>query len=84
MEKNIIGRKNEIERLKKYVKSNRSELIAIYGRRRIGKTFLVRELFEGSFTFRMTGKENASTKDQLENFAYALGLFSTKTSTPKD
>ena len=84
MEKNIIGRKSEIDKLKRYVKSNRSEFIAIYGRRRIGKTFLVRELFDGSFTFRMTGKENASTKDQLEDFGHALGNFSAKASTPQN
>ena len=84
MEKNIIGRKIEIDRLKTYVKSNRSEFVAIYGRRRIGKTFLVRELFEGYFTFRITGKENASTKEQLENFRYALGNYSDNTEMPKD
>ena len=84
MENNIIGRKLEIERLKRYVKSNRSEFIAIYGRRRIGKTFLIRELFEGAFTFRITGKENVGTKEQLENFGYALRKFSTVETFPKD
>lgn len=84
MEKNIIGRELEIDRLRKYVKSNRSEFIAIYGRRRIGKTFLVRELFEGSFSFRMTGKENANTKEQLENFSHALSNFFTVAMPPKD
>ena len=82
MEKNIVGRKHEIERLKKYVQSNRTEFIAIYGRRRIGKTFLVRELFENDFTFRITGKENASTKEQLENFSYALSSFSSGRPVP--
>ncbi len=84
MENNIVGRKTEIERLKRYVKSNRSEFIAIYGRRRTGKTFLVKELFEGNFAFRVTGKENASTKEQLENFGYSLSKFSTNESIPKN
>ena len=84
MENNIIGRKLEKERLVRYMNSNRSEFIAIYGRRRIGKTFLVRELFEGRFTFRMTGMENVSTKEQLRNFGYALKNFSIMSETPKD
>jgi len=73
MENNIIGRRPEIERLKKYVESNRSEFIVIYGRRRVGKTFLVRELFDQRLAFRMTGKENTSTKERTK---------STKSSTP--
>ena len=69
MEKSIIGRKTEIGRLKKYIASDRSEFIAVYGRRRVGKTFLIKELLEGQFTFRMTGKENARIADQLLNFS---------------
>ena len=84
MENNIIGRKLEKERLVRYMTSNRSEFIAIYGRRRIGKTYLVRELFEGRFTFRMTGMENVSTKEQLKNFGYALKNYSSMSETPKD
>ena len=82
MKENIIGRKSEIERLEKYVASNRSEFIAVYGRRRVGKTFLVKELFEGKFTFRLTGKENVTTKEQLENFGYSLGNFSGQVEIP--
>jgi len=84
MEKNIIGRREEIDRLKRYMGSSCSEFVAIYGRRRIGKTFLVRELFEEQFTFRVTGKENASTADQLENFGFALGRFFGCTDMPGD
>ena len=72
MKINIIGRKTEIERLENYVGSSRSEFIVIYGRRRVGKTFLVRELFEGQITFRVTGMENAGMRQQLENFAFAI------------
>lgn len=68
----IIGREFEIECLKKYIDSNKSEFIAIYGRRRIGKTFLVKELFEGKFSFRITGRENADLRDQLAGFSYAM------------
>ena len=84
MKKNIIGRKAEIERLEKYVANDRSEFIVIYGRRRVGKTYLVRELFENRFVFRMTGKENANTKDQLENFYYALSNCTSQAKMPNN
>lgn len=75
MKANIIGRKNEINTLEGYINSQRSEFVAIYGRRRVGKTFLVKELFENQFTFRITGKENAKLQDQLSIFAYAINDF---------
>ncbi len=84
MEKSIIGRQHEIERLKKYIASERSEFIAVYGRRRVGKTFLIKELLEGKFTFRMTGKENVRLADQLLNFSYAMSDFFGEEGLPKD
>lgn len=47
--KNIEGREIEIEKLENYIASRKSEFIAIYGRRRVGKTFLVKELFEDMY-----------------------------------
>lgn len=75
MEQNIIGRKNEIRLLHQYIDSNRSEFIAIYGRRRVGKTFIVKELFGNSFAFRVTGMEKATTSEQLSNFCMSLQNF---------
>ncbi len=72
MENSIVGREKEIMELKKYLSSEQSEFIAVYGRRRVGKTFLIKELLEGQFTFRMTGKENARLNEQLLNFSYAM------------
>lgn len=72
MKENITGRETEIERLEAYAKSPRSEFVAIYGRRRVGKTFLIKELFEHQFAFRITGAENSSTAQQLANFSYTL------------
>ena len=72
MRKNIVGRQTEIEWLEEYVANDRAEFIVLYGRRRVGKTFLVKELFEGRFTFRVTGKDGVSTKEQLANFGYAM------------
>ena len=72
MKENIIGREQEIEKLENYISSRKSEFIAIYGRRRVGKTFLVKELFENRFAFRVTGKDNVTTKEQLTSFSFAL------------
>ena len=44
--KDIIGRNKEIEQLDKIIQSKKSEFLAVYGRRRVGKTFLIREYFD--------------------------------------
>ena len=68
----IIGRKDEQKILLAAAQSEYSELIAVYGRRRIGKTYLIRETFGYKFTFQHTGLANARTKDQLFSFAISL------------
>ena len=47
----LIGRKKELEALREYVSSNRSESVAVYGRRRVGKTFLIRQIVADNFAF---------------------------------
>ena len=64
----LIGRKDEQTRLKKHYTSNKSEFIAIYGRRRVGKTFLVKSLFESEFVFYATGIFEGTAARQIENF----------------
>lgn len=74
----IIGRKKEIEELKRRYHSGRAEFIAVYGRRRVGKTFLIDEVFRENMVFHHTGlspydrKRRVSLKDQLQNFYYSL------------
>ncbi len=68
----IIGRSIEVEKLKKISTSQKSEFVAIYGRRRVGKTFLIREFFDYNFDFQLTGLANADTYQQLVNFHTAL------------
>jgi len=68
----LIGRENEVKALTDAYNSERSEFIAIYGRRRIGKTYLVRETFNGRFSFSYSGMYNVSTKIQLQNFHIVL------------
>lgn len=68
----LVGRKEEIGRLTEYYNSGRAEFIAIYGRRRIGKTFLVRNIFRNQFVFEMSGSIGAGSDVQMSNFVNAL------------
>ncbi|MES2680481.1 MAG: ATP-binding protein [Bacteroidota bacterium] len=68
----LTGREKEIAILKARMASKRSEFLALYGRRRVGKTYLIRTVFEGRFTFRLTGLAQASLQDQLANFNLAM------------
>lgn len=62
----IIGREKELGLLDRLYHSNKSEFIAVYGRRRVGKTFLIRSAFENKFSFQITGLANVSLKQQLQ------------------
>lgn len=68
----LIGREKEISQLQSHYQSGKSEFIAIYGRRRVGKTFLVRNVFEDAFTFQMTGLANVTMAQQLGQFHSAM------------
>jgi Predicted ATPase (AAA+ superfamily) len=74
----IIGRAAEIQRLTEYIKSDKAELLIVYGRRRVGKTFLIKQFFKEKFTFYMSGAENANRKEQLFNFSTAMQKYSDK------
>ena len=60
----LIGREKEKEALLSAFESGQSEFIAVYGRRRVGKTFLIRETFEYTFAFQHTGILDAPLKEQ--------------------
>lgn len=68
----FIGREQSLQKLQKIKQSGRSEFVAVYGRRRIGKTFLIRKAFENKFTFQITAIANVSRAQQLLNFFTAL------------
>lgn len=73
MDKNLfIGREYEIRQLEKYRDSKESEFIIVYGRRRVGKTFLVKEFFDDTYDFKVTGLYKKPKKMQLKNFYLAL------------
>lgn len=65
---NIIGRVNEREEIDRLVNSDKSEFMLVYGRRRVGKTFLIRQHFNNQFTFYSTGLASENLKIQLSNF----------------
>ena len=74
--KDIIGRETEMKRLTEYLNSEKAELVAVYGRRRVGKTFLIKRFFDEKFVFYLSGAENATKKQQLFNFTAALNRHS--------
>ncbi len=64
----LIGRKRERLRLQKLLASRKSEFLAVFGRRRVGKTYLIKKYFNYQFDFFITGMANATTVQQLFNF----------------
>lgn len=68
----MVGRTYEIETLREIAAEDRSRFVVVYGRRRVGKTFLIREAFDYRFAFSHTGMENGSMADQLEAFYGSL------------
>lgn len=73
----LIGRKKEQALLRGLPESDQSEFVAVYGRRRVGKTYLIRESFGYKFAFQHTGILDAPMSEQLDEFReslYAAGL----------
>lgn len=69
----IIGRQSEQSTLENIFSSEEAEFVAVYGRRRVGKTFLIREFFkEKGPYFEMTGLREGSVKEQLFHFGKAF------------
>lgn len=76
----LIGRKPEQKELLDAANAEYSKFVAVYGRRRVGKTFLIRETFNYSFTFQHTGLARGKMKDQLLSFRASLQTASGKKS----
>ena len=68
----LIGREKEKGILLNALSEEYSQFIAVYGRRRVGKTFLIRESFDNCFDFQYTGAANLTTRKQLARFRRAL------------
>ncbi len=68
MKKKPIGRNKEYARLHKCMREDTAQLILVYGRRRVGKTFLINQYFENNYYFKLTGVYNSPKADQLQAF----------------
>ena len=78
----IVGREREKAELKRYSSSGKPEFVAVYGRRRVGKTFLVREYFGDGFLFHFTGTVGGKRLSQLNDFDAAIKLHGGDSSMP--
>ena len=72
MENTFIGREEEQAALLKALQSSEAEMVALIGRRRVGKTFLVRSVYAQQIRFEVTGLQNTTMKAQLNNFSLHL------------
>lgn len=68
----LVGRKKEIELLKNISQDDNSHFLAVYGRRRIGKTFLIRESFDYRFSFQHAGLSEGGMKEQIFAFVSSM------------
>jgi uncharacterized protein len=73
----IIGRDFEVKKMKGFLQNRESELIAVIGRRRVGKTFLIKKVYENEMLFHITGLQDVSRNLQLDNFVTARNKFFT-------
>ena len=72
----IVGREKERAEIKQYYDSGTPEFLVLYGRRRVGKTFLIREYFGGNFDFYVTGLANGKKEEQLWAWNMAIRQYS--------
>jgi len=72
----VFGRKAEIEILERIYQSSQPEFMALFGRRRVGKTYLVKQFFKnkaGAVFFNVTGSKGGSFEEQTSNFIVRIG-----------
>jgi uncharacterized protein len=72
MKNSFIGREKEQAILQKALASNEAEMVAVIGRRRVGKTSLVKMAYAQQLDFEVTGVQNAPLSEQLQSFAFRI------------
>ena len=83
MNKLFIGRKKEQQLLKEYIASDQSEFVAVYGRRRVGKTFLIQHVVGEDYVFYAAGMHKVPMRIQLANFMQGIKKHNPKVRVPK-
>jgi uncharacterized protein len=80
----LVGRNDEVKRLRSLLLNKESDLVSIIGRRRVGKTFLIKQVFHNEILFQVTGIMDGSKKEELQVFMDAcLEAFKIKKAVPK-
>jgi len=80
----MVGRKEERRLLEEAAEKRDAQFIVVYGRRRVGKTYLIRETFGNVFTFSYTGVYGIGNKRQLTEFGKSLNEHSLGSATTPD
>jgi hypothetical protein len=75
MEGLLIGRKRPIAELEEALTSQKPELVALIGRRRVGKTYLIKQVYAQKIDFELIGTQNSNLAIQLQNFVLRLARF---------
>lgn len=71
----MVGRNEELEIIDKLLKSKKSDLVIVTGRRRVGKTYLIREAFKDFICFEFTGTQYGETENQLQKFSKEISKY---------
>lgn len=71
----MVARETQTKQIREIIDSPKSAFVAITGRRRVGKTFLIDQALSNHFSFRMTGIQEANTKAQIINFTEKLAEY---------
>jgi len=72
----LIGRKEEQAILQEALHSKSAEMVAVFGRRRVGKTYLIKHTYQAQIAFELTGLQSSDKAEQLQNFSNQLSIFS--------
>jgi uncharacterized protein len=72
----LICRKEKQAILHEAFNTDRAEMVAVFGRRRVGKTFLIKQTYQDHIAFELTGLQSVNIEEQLQNFSNQLETFS--------
>ena len=72
----LIGRIEEKRILENALQSPKAEMVSVIGRRRVGKTFLVKSVYQEKIDFEITGIQHATRREQLRNFMLQISKYS--------